>query len=402
MRIPRVHDLTLGYIDQFGLALRPFVMGNPKGLVYVGGKRMTAEQAGLAPDELGFEVAEQERGRSYGDLWDAATRELRAMVDADGEAGWERLRVQYDGYSIREFLESEGLLRGRHRDVRRHELRRVRDQQRRHRGVPRGLRQGLRGHAGDRRRHRQPAERLLPRDPGPDPLRRGGPRDRPGRGRRDGPLQDRVRPLVGARRLRDRHPAVLGAPAGRGPDALLAGEAARDPPAQLLRVDQDPVPGQRADLGAGGRDLRRRDRHGPADPPHQLPDARSRPRPAACCSRATRGTRTRPAGARWTRRPASRRRSRTSPGSTPGSARSTRSAPPTPGTTTASPTARSPCSSRASRPRSRRTSSGRRAGSTSPASTARCTTPGSRGRSNRASARRGRSTRRRSGRPTRA
>jgi monoamine oxidase len=112
MRIPRVHDLTLGYIDHFGLELRPFVMGNPKGLVYVGGKRMTAEQAGLTPDDLGFAVADHERGRSYGDLWDVATRDLRAMVDTEGEAGWERIRVQYDGYSIREFLESKGFSEG--------------------------------------------------------------------------------------------------------------------------------------------------------------------------------------------------------------------------------------------------------------------------------------------------
>ncbi|HUQ44655.1 MAG TPA: flavin monoamine oxidase family protein [Candidatus Limnocylindria bacterium] len=112
MRIPRVHDLTLGYIDQFGLGLRPFVMGNPRGLVYVGGKRMTAEQAGLTPDELGFEVAEQERGRSYGDLWDVATRDLRALVDTEGEAGWERIRIEYDGYSIREFLEAKGFSEG--------------------------------------------------------------------------------------------------------------------------------------------------------------------------------------------------------------------------------------------------------------------------------------------------
>src|SRR6186997_2371892 len=45
MRIPRVHDLTLAYIDKFGLPLRPFVMDNPNGLVVIGGRRMTAQQA---------------------------------------------------------------------------------------------------------------------------------------------------------------------------------------------------------------------------------------------------------------------------------------------------------------------------------------------------------------------
>jgi len=44
MRIPRVHDLTLKYVNLFGLELRPFMMGNPKGLAYIGGKRMNRIQ----------------------------------------------------------------------------------------------------------------------------------------------------------------------------------------------------------------------------------------------------------------------------------------------------------------------------------------------------------------------
>ena len=112
MRIPRVHDLTLGYIDHFGLPLRPFVMGNPRGLVHVGGRRMTAEEAGLAPDELGFSVAEHERGRSASALWEDATRELRSWIEADEVAGWDRIYREYDGYSIREFLEMKGFSEG--------------------------------------------------------------------------------------------------------------------------------------------------------------------------------------------------------------------------------------------------------------------------------------------------
>jgi monoamine oxidase len=112
MRIPRVHDLTLGYCEQFGLELRPFVMGNPRGLVYVGGKRMTAEQAGLTPDELGFAVAEHERGRSASDLWDEVTKDLRAMIEADPVAGWEHVVREYDSYTLREFLEVKGFSEG--------------------------------------------------------------------------------------------------------------------------------------------------------------------------------------------------------------------------------------------------------------------------------------------------
>jgi monoamine oxidase len=112
MRIPRVHDLTLGYVEHFALPLRPFVMGNPKGLVHVGGRRMTAEQADLTPDELGFAVADHERGRSVYSLWEDATRDLRAMLEADAEAGWAHIVREYDGYTLREFLEVKGFSEG--------------------------------------------------------------------------------------------------------------------------------------------------------------------------------------------------------------------------------------------------------------------------------------------------
>jgi monoamine oxidase len=112
MRIPRVHDLTLAYCDLFGLELRPFVMGNPKGLVYVGGRRMTAEQAGLDPGDLPFELAEHERGRSYGTLWEEATRDLREMLEQRGPSAWDEIVRQYDQYSLREFLQLKGFSEG--------------------------------------------------------------------------------------------------------------------------------------------------------------------------------------------------------------------------------------------------------------------------------------------------
>ncbi len=112
MRIPRVHDLTLGYIEHFGLEMRPFLMGNPKGLVHVGGRRMTAEQADMTPDELGFVVAEHERGRSAFALWEEATKDLKALLDADPVAGWEHIVREYDGYTLREFLEHKGFSEG--------------------------------------------------------------------------------------------------------------------------------------------------------------------------------------------------------------------------------------------------------------------------------------------------
>jgi monoamine oxidase len=112
MRIPRVHDLTLRYCDLFGLELRPFMMGNPNGLVFVGGERMTAEEAGLQPERLPFELSEPERGRTFSDLWVDATRDLREMIDRDGDAAWDEIVRQYDQYSLREFLVLKGFSEG--------------------------------------------------------------------------------------------------------------------------------------------------------------------------------------------------------------------------------------------------------------------------------------------------
>jgi monoamine oxidase len=112
MRIPRVHDLTLEYCDMFGLELRPFVMGNPKALVHIGGQRMTAEEASRQPERLPFELAEHERGRTIGDLWDAATLDLRQLLEEQGEAGWTEIVRQYDQYSLREFLVYKGFSEG--------------------------------------------------------------------------------------------------------------------------------------------------------------------------------------------------------------------------------------------------------------------------------------------------
>lgn len=112
MRIPRIHDLTLRYCELFGLELRPFMMGNPRGLVVVGGERMTTEQAALHPERLPFELAEHERGRRFADLWAEATRDLREMLERDGAAAWDEIVREYDQYSLREFLVMKGFSEG--------------------------------------------------------------------------------------------------------------------------------------------------------------------------------------------------------------------------------------------------------------------------------------------------
>jgi monoamine oxidase len=112
MRIPRVHDLTLEYCRLFGLELRPFVMGNPKTLVHIAGQRITMEEANLQPERLPFELADHERGRTYQEMWDEATREVREMYEQEGENALEAIISEYDKYSIREFLEMRGFSEG--------------------------------------------------------------------------------------------------------------------------------------------------------------------------------------------------------------------------------------------------------------------------------------------------
>jgi monoamine oxidase len=112
MRIPRAHDLTLRYCQLFGLPMRPFVMGNPKALVYVGGRRMTKEEADSHPERLPFTLEEHERGGTADQLWESAIHDLRLMVERDGPAAWDQIVRDYDQFSLYEFLRYRGWSRG--------------------------------------------------------------------------------------------------------------------------------------------------------------------------------------------------------------------------------------------------------------------------------------------------
>jgi monoamine oxidase len=112
MRIPRAHDLTLAYCDGFGLQLRPFMMGNPNGLVHVSGERMTMAQAQADPDRMPFDLAEHERGRSADDLWLEAIADIRELLDREGEDAWVQVVEEYDRYSLYDFLKFRGFSEG--------------------------------------------------------------------------------------------------------------------------------------------------------------------------------------------------------------------------------------------------------------------------------------------------
>jgi monoamine oxidase len=108
MRIPRAHGLTLGYCEHFGLALRPFVMGNPNGLVHVGGVRTTMAEAAADPEVLPFDLDDHERGKTCDQLWDESTADIRALLERKGDGAWDEIAADYDQYSLQEFLEAKG------------------------------------------------------------------------------------------------------------------------------------------------------------------------------------------------------------------------------------------------------------------------------------------------------
>ncbi len=112
MRIPRAHELTLAYCRLFNLPLRPFVMGNPRGLVYVDGIRMTMAEAQADPSRLRFELGSGERGRTADQLWEAAIGDLRRLVEREGQAAWDEIVRRYDQLSLYEFLRSKGWSEG--------------------------------------------------------------------------------------------------------------------------------------------------------------------------------------------------------------------------------------------------------------------------------------------------
>ena len=166
-------------------------------------------EANADPARLPFTLADHERGRTADELWEAAIADLRAMVEhegADGVAGDRHAsttssrstsscarRAGREGaieyYAVMNFVEADM-----------------------HNAVVEVLREdigGVRGHAGDRRRHGSAAQRVLRRAAARGPPRGRGVRHRAGprRGRR--PLQDGGGALPGGRRLRHLHRAVL-------------------------------------------------------------------------------------------------------------------------------------------------------------------------------------------------
>lgn len=112
MRIPRAHQLTMAYVEKFGLPVQDFVMDNPRAYCYVRGKQVRAGEYQRDPACLDFETAPHEHGRTSGQLWEQAIEPLVRQLENEGESAWEDITAEYDEYSLREFLELKGWSEG--------------------------------------------------------------------------------------------------------------------------------------------------------------------------------------------------------------------------------------------------------------------------------------------------
>jgi monoamine oxidase len=112
MRLPKSHALTMGYVDKFKLKTAPFTMGNPNCFVYMNGTKMRLHEFRQDPGVLGFELHENERGKTASQLWDEALKPIEDKLHGQGESAWDEILAEYDNDSLREFCERCGWSEG--------------------------------------------------------------------------------------------------------------------------------------------------------------------------------------------------------------------------------------------------------------------------------------------------
>jgi hypothetical protein len=77
-------------------------MSNPNAYLYFNGRKVRAAQAEADPGVLGFPVKPEERGKTAGQLWEAALAPLRKRLKEQGEAAWAVIAERFDqGYRAR-------------------------------------------------------------------------------------------------------------------------------------------------------------------------------------------------------------------------------------------------------------------------------------------------------------
>lgn len=109
MRIPRAHELTVGYCRRFGLRLVPFVASNPRAYVMVGGERFRLREIRTDPALIVPGLTVRERTAGVDALWSELVADVRTKIArSPPEQTWDRLVAEFGAYSLRELLHARG------------------------------------------------------------------------------------------------------------------------------------------------------------------------------------------------------------------------------------------------------------------------------------------------------
>ena len=76
--------------------------------LYLAGRRVKLADVERDPDLMPLKLAAHERSRTWAQLWEEATRDVRERYDREGEVMLAELGRDFDGYSIRRFLLERG------------------------------------------------------------------------------------------------------------------------------------------------------------------------------------------------------------------------------------------------------------------------------------------------------
>ncbi|CAF2140727.1 unnamed protein product [Rotaria magnacalcarata] len=110
MRLPLdAHRLLSDYVKKrYNLPFKEFINSDDDAMVFINNVRLTVREADRNPDALGFNVTEDERGKTAAQLWDRAIERLLKMKNETGHDNFIKI---YGSYSIDQYLTSVNMSR---------------------------------------------------------------------------------------------------------------------------------------------------------------------------------------------------------------------------------------------------------------------------------------------------
>jgi monoamine oxidase len=81
-------------------------MNNPKAYYHLRGRQHRVGELNLDPENMEYEIAEHEIGKTIHDMWAEALRPIVKRLETEGDGAWPRIVDEHDEFSVREFLEA--------------------------------------------------------------------------------------------------------------------------------------------------------------------------------------------------------------------------------------------------------------------------------------------------------